>query len=68
MSTCPTAAAHRGQNNHIRRIKCQLLRRGRNHFYSLCFTHPHEEKHQMLSGGMSQEMWETFRQRFPVEP
>lgn len=53
MSKCPpAAAAHSGQNNHIRSsgesLKCQLLQRDRNHFYSLRFTHPHEEQQQMF--------------------
>lgn len=71
MSKCPTAAADIGQNNHLRSsgesVKCQLVERGGNHFYSLCFTYPHEERHQMFDT-MSQEMWESIRLSFPVEP
>lgn len=51
MSKCPTAAARGGRNNDVRssgESKCQLVQRGRNHFYSLTLTHPGEEKHQML--------------------
>lgn len=52
MSNGPTAAAHSGQNIHIRSsresVKFQLVQRGRNNFYSLCFAHPREEKHQIF--------------------